>query len=44
MSAVSNGSTHGESIIFSNKAKENKFSGDIKAMNPAAEQIYRVNF
>lgn len=44
MSAVSNGSTHGESIIFSNKAKENKCSGDIKAMNPAAEQIYRVNF
>lgn len=44
MRAVSNGATHGDSIKFSNKAKGNRFSGDIKAINPAAEQIYRVNF
>lgn len=44
MRAVSNGATHGERVIFSNKVKENKFSGDIKAINPAADQIYRVNF
>lgn len=44
MRAVSNGATHGDSIKLSNKAKGNRFSGDIKAINPAAEQIYRVNF
>lgn len=44
MRAVSNGATDGRSIVFSNKANENKVSSDVQAVRPATEQIYRVKF